>query len=159
MNWVTAVVLVNYWAKGDSTRTYRRLGPPIISIVLLYHLRRFYAVVHIKHQTCAQAQTNIPPACVHVMKTLNQSAPYGTLLIQAEYMTKNIQSMSISNQYCLCSKTQILISTPQVAELNRSNRNGIADTNMGDQECSRIISPCKTRNKNSRLRFNKSSQK
>ena len=39
----------------DLARAYRRLGPPIISLVLLYHLRRFYAVIHIIHQTCAQA--------------------------------------------------------------------------------------------------------
>ena len=42
----------------------RRLGPPIISIVLLYHLRRFYAVTHIRHQTLvhANSQSYIPPA-------------------------------------------------------------------------------------------------
>ena len=57
-------------------------------IVLLYHLRRFYAVIYIIHQTCAQACTNIPSACVHVMITLNQSAPYGTLLVQTKCMTQ-----------------------------------------------------------------------
>ena len=34
---------------------YRRLVPPIISIARLYHLRRFYAVIHIIRQICAQA--------------------------------------------------------------------------------------------------------
>ena len=32
-----------------------KMGLPIISIVLLYRLRRFYAVKHIIPKTCAQA--------------------------------------------------------------------------------------------------------
>lgn len=36
-------------ARGSSTRTCRRLGPPIRSIVLIYHLHRLYAVTHIRH--------------------------------------------------------------------------------------------------------------
>ena len=59
----------------------------------------------------------------------------------------NIQCMSISNQYCLCSKN------PNIDTQRRSQRNWtavivteIADKNMGDQEYSRI-SPCKTRKK------------
>ena len=48
----TTRAVIVHWAKGGSTRTYRRLGPPIISIVLFYHLRIFYAVIHIIHQTC-----------------------------------------------------------------------------------------------------------
>ena len=33
-----------------SLRAHRRMGPSVISIVLLYHLRRFYAVIHVIHQ-------------------------------------------------------------------------------------------------------------
>ena len=49
---------------GGSSQTYWRLGPPIISIVLLYHLRSLHTVIRLRHQTLIRAtrQSHIPPA-------------------------------------------------------------------------------------------------
>ena len=62
---------------------------------------------HIGNQTCAQASTNIPPACVHGMITFIQSAPSKTLLIQTKCMYqicnvnfKTILHMLQNPKYC-----------------------------------------------------------